>query len=168
VQPGSALQSARSTANVHVRHRTDGNMAAPGTILRLPSSASSRTGLAANGLAPGAASLSALSTPEYAKRVACGAIKILNGILAAGATRRVCRALRDAPSSISVRRDAPYVWQSATGVTRATCAASCGAARTRRRPCSSDGGDSEPARCCGRPCPARRRSFSASARAACR
>ena len=81
MQPGLALQSARSTANVHVRNRADGNMAAPGTIWRLPPSASSRTGLAANGLAPGAASLSALSTPEYAKRVACRATKFLYRIV---------------------------------------------------------------------------------------
>ena len=54
---GLSPQSARTIA-MRFRNRTDGNIAAPGTSSRLATAMSSRTGLMASGLAPGAASLS--------------------------------------------------------------------------------------------------------------
>jgi len=42
MQPGSAPQSAPLVCSVHCRNRTDGNMAAPGTIAKIAAAMNSR------------------------------------------------------------------------------------------------------------------------------
>ena len=80
MQPGLALQSARSMATCTWSPSHGREHGGPRHNRPIAATVSSRTGLTANGLAPGAASLSALSRPEYARKVACRTSKILYGI----------------------------------------------------------------------------------------
>lgn len=85
MQPGLALQSARSTATCTRSPSHGREYGGPRHNRPIAATVNSRTGLTANGLAPGAASLSALSRQEYGKKVACRTSKILHrNVVASG------------------------------------------------------------------------------------
>ena len=76
MQPGLALRSARSTA-MRMLQSYGREHGSPRHKRALAAAVSSRTGLMASGLAPGAASLSALSTSDITKSSGLIASKIL-------------------------------------------------------------------------------------------